>query len=549
MSLQQLNHFVTCFDTMDNELLIRTEDITEDKILDLYVATSQDKTYVNELKKTTPIILVGSRGVGKSFLMKVAYKELLDAFPRDRVMPVYITFTKSPLVSVGGNNDFHGWMMSRICVNIIRQMKKLGLLVPSRPIDILSGGLYQEQKPLAIETITDAFEDLWRRKIDVDVALIPTVDDLKDAVEDFCVDNNVKRIVLFIDEAAHVFIRAQQIQFFTLFRDLRCPYISCKAAVYPGVTAFGDVFQVAQDATFLSMNRDIFAPDYVAKMREIVEKQQPGSKLLNDISRQGKYFSDLAFAATGNPRLLLKTLAKLPAFRANDINTVIKEFYKADILGDHSLMEEKYPSLRDLINWGRDFLDNTLLPELQKRNSANLATGQTTCFFWVSNRCPKAVEHALDLLEYTGLIIKDKSAIKSSKSEVGTRYMVNIGCLLSLEANPLSAAHDIIANFKVNKFVEFGATSPAFEGIKDSLSVISDNDVSDSLEKQLSKNIGVLDISSRMKEKLREIGINTVREVMEAPESKLMQAYYVGQVRSRSMKTAAMNSVYEYLIS
>ena len=534
---------------MDNELLIRTEDISDDRILDLYVETTQDRDYVNELKKTTPVILVGSRGVGKSFLMKVAYKELFDAFPRDRIMPVYITFTKSSLVSVGGNNEFHGWMMSRICVGIIRQMRKLGLSVPSRSLDVLSGGQYQEQKKLAIEEIKDAYEESWRKKTDIDKNTIPTVDELKEAIEDFCLENNVCRIVLFIDEAAHVFIRAQQVQFFTIFRDLRCPYISCNAAVYPGVTAFGNVFQTAQDASFLNMNRDVSSPDYVDKMREIVEKQQPGSKLLNEISRQGEYFSDLAYAASGNPRLLLKTLSKLSGFKASEINSIIKEFYKADILGDHSLMEEKYPSLRDLIKWGRDFLDNTLLPELQKRNNANLTSGQTTCSFWVSNRCPKSVERAFDLLEYTGLIIKDKSAIKSSKSEVGTRYMVNIGCLLSLEANPLTTAHNIIANFKVNKFVEFGANSPAFDEIKDSLSVISENEVSDSLQNQLNKNITVLDISTRMKEKLREIGINTVRELMEASESKLREAYYVGVVRSRNMKNAAMNSVYEYLIS
>lgn len=534
---------------MNNELLIRTEDIKDDKILDLYVETVQDRAYVTELKKTTPVILVGSRGVGKSFLMKVAYKELLDAFPHDRVMPVYITFTKSTLVSVSGKNEFYGWMMSRICVSIIRQMKKLGLIVPSRSLDVLAGGQYQEHEKLEIEKIKDAYEYSWRIKTDVDATAIPTVDDFKESIEDFCLDNNVNRIVLFIDEAAHVFIRAQQIQFFTMFRDLRCPYISCNAAVYPGVTAYGNVFQSAQDALFLNMNRDISAIDYVAKMREIVEKQQPGSKLLNEISKQGEYFYDLAFAASGNPRLLLKTLTKLNAFKANDINTVIKEFYKADILGDHSLMEEKYPSLRDLIKWGRDFLDNTLLPELQKRNSAGLSSNQTTCYFWVSNRCPKAVEHAFDLLEYTGLIIKDKSAIKSSKSEVGTRYMVNIGCLLSFEATPVTNAHDIISNFKINKFIEFGATNSAFDEIKDSLTVISENEVSDSLQKTLNKNIRVLDITQRMKEKLTEIGINTVREVMEAPESKLMEASYVGQVRSRNMKNAAMNSVYEYLIS
>lgn len=534
---------------MENELLIRTEDISVDKILDLYVETTQDREYVNELEKTTPVILVGSRGVGKSFLMKVAYKELLDAFPRERVMPVFITFTKSSLVSVVGNSEFHGWMMSRICVSIIRQMKKLGLLVSSHPLDVLSGGHYQEQKKLTIEEINDAYEDSWRKRKVVDETAIPTVDEFKEAIEDFCEKNNVRRIVLFIDEAAHVFIRAQQEQFFTLFRDLRCQYISCNAAVYPGVTAYGNVFQAAQDASFLNMNRDINAPDYVGKMREIVERQQPSSKLLNDISKQGEYFYDLAYAASGNPRLLLKTISKLQAFKANDINTVIKEFYKVDILGDHSLMEEKYPSLRDLIKWGRDFLDNTLLPELQKRNNASLTSGQTTCSFWVSNRCPKSIERAFDLLEYTGLIIKDKSAIKSSKSEVGTRYMVNIGCLLSLEANPLTTAHSIIANFKVNKFVEFGANSPAYDEIKDSLSVISENEVSDSLRNQLCKTIDVLDISPKMKDKLREIGINTVRDVMDATEYQLMEAPYVGVKRSRDMKNAALHSVYEYLIS
>ena len=79
--------------------------------------------------------------------------------------------------------------------------------------------------------------------------------------------------------------------------------------------------------------------------------------------------------------------------------------------------------------------------------------------------------------------------------------------------------------------------------------MISENEVSDSLAKQLARTINVLDISNNMKNKLRENGVNTVREVMEAPESKLMQAYYVGPVRSRYMKTAALNSVYEYLIS
>lgn len=115
-----------------------------------------------------------------------------------------------------------------------------------------------------------------------------------------------------------------------------------------------------------------------------------------------------------------------------------------------------------------------------------------------------------------------------------------VGVRKSLEANPLTTAHQIIANFRVNKFAEFGATGHAFDSIKDSLSVTSENEVSDSLLNQLNKTINVLDISPRMKEKLREIGLHTVHEVMEAPESKPMQAYYVGQGRSCYMRTESL---------
>src|SRR2546430_11908856 len=49
----------------------------------------------------------------------------------------------------------------------------------------------------------------------------------------------------------------QQRAFFTLFRDLRTAYLSCKAAIYPGVTAFGDTFQPAHDASMLVLDRDL----------------------------------------------------------------------------------------------------------------------------------------------------------------------------------------------------------------------------------------------------------------------------------------------------
>lgn len=52
---------------------------------------------------------------------------------------------------------------------------------------------------------------------------IPNLDGFLNLVQDLCEELNIARVVLFIDEAAHVFLPQQQREFFTLFRDLRSP--------------------------------------------------------------------------------------------------------------------------------------------------------------------------------------------------------------------------------------------------------------------------------------------------------------------------------------
>ena len=89
---------------------------------------------------------------------------------------------------------------------------------------------------------------------------------------------------------------------------------------------------------------------------------------------------------------------------------------------------------------------------------------------------------------------------------------------------------------------------PAFEPIKDCLEVFKDNNVTEALTFQLNKNISVLELTPKMKDKLRSVGLNTIKDVLTAPESKLQEAPYVGQKRSRMMKNRALIPIYEYLI-
>ena len=57
----------------------------------------------------------------------------------------------------------------------------------------------------------------------------------------------------------------------------------------------------------------------------------------------------------------------------------------------------------------------------------------------------------------------------------------------------------------------------------------------------------MLEITEWQKSKLKELNINTIGDLLQSTESKLMMAYYVGEVKARQMKNAAMAAVFEYL--
>ena len=71
--------------------------------------------------------------------------------------------------------------------------------------------------------------------------------------------------------------------------------------------------------------------------------------------------------------------------------------------------------------------------------------------------------------------------------------------------------------------------------------------MSECLKKQLSKSINVLELTQWQKSKLIELDVKTIGELLLSTEGKLMQAYYVGEVKARQMKNAAMAAVFEYL--
>ena len=368
-------------------MIIRTEDIRPECILDFYVDTARDKSNVELLKSPAPTILEGSRGTGKSFLLRVAEAQLLKSFPEKHVLPIYVSFVKSSLLQSGDPRQFISWMMARLSSRIIRVLYQAGHLVkPDPTIMVLTGGQSTVSTiQTHLENVAKDYEETYKNPgLLIDNSFIPEVEDFKDAIEDICRDRGIERIAILFDEAAHIFRPEQQRQFFTLFRDLRSPFISCNAAVYPGVTFYGQTFQSIHDATRITLVRHPFEPEYFHGMREIVQKQA-NSDLTADIERNSENFNALAYAVSGNPRLLLKTVDLSQRLKTNDVKKILKDFYRTNIWAEHSGLAEKYAGHRALIDWGRDFIEQTVIPDSIQKNDRWEKEGKTesTCFFWV----------------------------------------------------------------------------------------------------------------------------------------------------------------------
>jgi hypothetical protein len=524
-------------------LFYRTEDLRLEEVLDYYVETSRDRATVEQLKSRSPMLLRGSRGVGKSFLLRVAEAELKAEFQQKKILPVYVTFSRAGLLRQS-QQGFIPWMTARISSSVKRTVTNYGLTLPG---DSAIVQLTRASARSGTQTLDDAvasqFEEFWEQGKAVEEATsLPDPDELREAIEDLCDDLNIDRIALFVDEAAHVFIPEQQRQFFTLMRDLRSPRISVKAAVYPGATSYGDSFQPSHDATVLDLERPVTEPGYASAMRSIILKQDPGAK--RQIKQYGEAFDVLAYASMGNPRVLLKTYASSKPFNRSRAQEAIRNHFREEIWSEHSNLAMRYPGHRELIDWGRSFIERDVLPALHARN---MGANETSSAIWVHRDAPQTVREALSLLCYSGILLEGVSGIRATRSEVGTRYFVNLGCNFAQDAEPVQYGAKVKASLSIKRMQEFGANHPIYKDIHDlTLSKIH-GEINSALNARLQESYEALDLTTFQKSKLAELDLVTIGDVLRASEEQFQTLHYVGIIRSRQMRNAAIMAVIEYL--
>jgi len=529
---------------------LRTEDIELDEIQSLFVSTTLDREVIDSLKSSKTIVLEGSRGTGKSFLLRMAEVELSKSYSENRILPVYISFFASSLIHTDDPEQFKHWMLSTICYELLRALRKKGLLIGSSPATQLLSRPTENSYSLEQKfgRIMQAYQDSYRsNKTNLTIEDIPDVRQFKDAVQEICGEAGIRRVYLLFDEAVHVFRQEQQRQFFTLFRDLRSPYITCKAAVYPGVTAYGNTFEMSHDATHLRVERDISNEEYLESMRDIVFKQAD-NKLKESIGQNGENFAVLAYACSGNPRMLLNSVEKCPRMKTNEVNEVIKDFYRSDIWTEHTGLGTKYSGHRSLVDWGRNFIEKSVLPATKQKNEIRAEHNESTCYFWVHRDAPELVKEALRLLEYTGIVRRHKDAVRATNSELGTRYELKFGCILALEPSPVTSGMSLIRTLTVSRLTEYGMKNPLFQSLDIDFQAVSDSDIKKMLMSQLEQSIEILNLSQWQIRTLQEHSLCTIRDVLETSEDEMKRRIRgVGEKRAARVRNAALAELLEYL--
>lgn len=107
------------------------------------------------------------------------------------------------------------------------------------------------------------------------------------------------------------------------------------------MTVYGETFEPVHDALEIVLNRNIHDENYVINMKEMVLRQVKDSTLATRLSQNGENFTLLAYAASGNPRYLLKSIELAGKMDSTSINQVFREYYRESLWAEQ-LKQARY---------------------------------------------------------------------------------------------------------------------------------------------------------------------------------------------------------------
>lgn len=488
-------------ETSEKNLVLAAEDFSPEEFAELHRFSQNDERVISKLIAHGPVLLQGSRGSGKSALMRAA-SERLSLKKHPSAFGVYLSLRHMPLLRSAGDE-----YQRILCELLIERINRL--LADEDHSFSANSDLSSVQLGL-----TDLSRSLGRR------------------------------IVLMFDDAAHIGREASLSDFFDIFRTLSSSSVSCKATIYPGVTNFGNRFDVYNDATVVEVIRDEDQPGFASLFTDIITARFPNLAVKSFSSDLpiGDVATFVGKSVLGNMRSFIFACNHLAEStdRTIGLPTLSKCFLELTTNFYWPLIDEVKPKLgkyEPVIDPAKEIAE-TLLAESGKQRCTSIVVHRD-----IVSRLGKAFE----ILEYVGFIAKRESSKAMKSGGRGSRYAINL-CMLLENIAGSRLTSDIYHAWKSSSeepaqiHVKGAALSavrmPSLPGNAD-LGIL--NHPVTTLRKSAAYPYGLTD---RMIEKLQEAEIHSVRDLYEAPEERLDGLSYVGEHRIRQFKHAVAQAIW-----
>lgn len=437
----------------------RTESLDEDFIQEYYVEYSQEK--ITRLLDSEQYIFEGSRGIGKTMLMKYAALKAKNHFGQDSVLGVWISFEESIRLErikvVDSSIDpFLQWTMGKILYEILNKIINLKPKNIEKLNQRLSGIFgtsfnrnYEQYSHLLYKYIelleTGDIEDNTKLKTESPSLELSRILDnpgsfkkfLKTLIDDF----QLSRIVLFFDEAAHVFSHSQQEKFFTLFKSLRDPQIACKAAVYPGITNYGKYFEKGQDAKELTIKWMPNNKENVNYIKDILKKriQAYDPSYWNKLTINPDIIDMISVCSNGNPRFAFHIIDELessgsfklksiPVQRVlNSIRKVLDSKWR-----EFSTLKNRLVKYKKHIEEAEKLMKEFLIPNLREWNNKQRKNEKLLSYgFYITTSLYDALPELFEVLAYSNIILIDYTKKSIGHGQYGYFVTLNPSVLFS----------------------------------------------------------------------------------------------------------------------
>ncbi|MEY8426841.1 hypothetical protein AALA00_03785 [Lachnospiraceae bacterium 46-15] len=441
----------------------RTESIDTEMIMEYFIDKDKDKTV--RILDTEQYLIEGSRGVGKTMLMRIAEIKATEEFEKNSILSVWVSFEESirleriRISSKEGIDPFLQWTMGKILMDVLN---KIIVLRPSYSTQIskrlsslfgLSDDLNERKYSQYMELLNNYVDALEKASIhdneeikeiapsDKIVQILDNSSSFKSFLLQLISDFHLTRIVLLFDEAAHVFSEEQQVKFFTFFKSLRDVKIACKAAVYPGITNYGKYFEKNQDAKELKISWSFYEEDDIKYIKSILKKriQKYDENVWNLLTRKNDIIQMICYSSNGNPRfafhivdelqnsgLLNKTNITLTQV-INCLRTVNAEKWK-----DFITLKQRMVKYSDYITYAELIMKEEFLPNLKKWNEKRRKENKKlSAGFYIEELTYKKITKIFDVLSYANIVIVDDVKKSIGHGKYGYYIIINPSFLFS----------------------------------------------------------------------------------------------------------------------